>query len=395
MIESEARELLERIFDPQPLDPFLDEIVGKRFVKIAPRDPAARMLLGPNPENLILNAFAHLAPKLGCHAAKPLAPPPPIGAVANAWAFKARIDAFHANGYTVRLPEMRVLAPDLDRFLRALELTFHQPVKAEAFWSRGDAAAPVHYDDYDIIVIQLRGRKRWFISTDPSPLPNEWKTILNAAPALERFAEVEVGPGDMLYLPRGTTHRVDALSDSLHLSIGFVPLTLREAILACLDHLSDLDRPLRETIGARAGTCARTDAFGEIPSRVREGIAALATRSNDDRFVSDALQHRASRTVSALDRLQTPVGHPALTISTRLRHNPRALSHIIADGTKLDLAYPGGHLLLPRDVESAVAFIAATPAFAVNDIPGTIDDDLRLALAEKFLASGFLEVAES
>ncbi len=392
MIESDAREVLQRILDPQPLDPFLDEILGKRFVKIAARDPGQRMLLGPNPENLLLSAFGHLAPKLGYHAAKPLAPPPPIGPVANAWAFKARIDAFHASGYTVRLPEMRVLAPELDRFLRALEFTFHQPVKAEAFWSRGDAAAPVHYDDYDIIVLQLKGRKRWFISTDPSPLPNEWKTLLNVAPTLEHFAEVEVEPGDMLYLPRGTTHRVDALSDSLHLSIGFAPLTLREAILACLDHLSDLERPLRETVGAHAGACAAGDDFADLPQRVRDGLAALVTRCADDAFIASALQYRSSRAVGALDKLAAPGSRPVITAATRVRHNPRTFSHIMANETKIDLAYPGGHLYLPENVRESVAFIAATPEFAAGDIAGEIDDGMRVALVVKFVASGFLEV---
>ena len=37
-------------------------------------------------------------------------------------------------------------------------------------------------------------------------------------------------------------------------------------------------------------------------------------------------------------------------------------------------------------------FVARTPRFQVRDIPGAIGDEVRLALAERFLASGILEL---
>ena len=244
MILAQAEEIFGRALAPLPLGEFFDGVVGKRYVKVAGTDGAtAKAYLGEMPEQVLLEDFQRLAPKIGCHAAAPSAPPPPIEPVPNAAAFAAKIAAFHALGYTVRLPEIRSLTPGLDALIRAMEVIFQQPVRVEAFWSRGDARAPVHHDDYDILVVQLLGRKRWFISARTSDLPNAWNKLPENSSRIDRFEEVPVEPGDVLYLPRGTTHRVDAASESIHLSIGFVPLTVREAIIACLDHLSDLIGP--------------------------------------------------------------------------------------------------------------------------------------------------------
>ncbi|HEX3665778.1 MAG TPA: cupin domain-containing protein [Rhizomicrobium sp.] len=394
MILSQAEDIFRRLLDPMPLDEFLDEIIGERFIKLAGglNKHSRALLLGNDPESLLLDSFAQLAPKIGCHAAAPSAPPPEIEPVPDTGTFRDKIGAFHARGYTVRLPEIRNLTPQLDQTIRAMELVFHQPVKVEAFWSRGDAKAPVHHDDYDIIVVHLKGNKRWFISSLRSDLPNAWKTLSDAPPRVDRFAEVDVEPGDLLYLPRGTTHRVDAVADSIHLSIGFIPLTLREAVIACLDYVSDTDRPLRETVGARAGAQAQTSGFGAIPRQIRDALALLAKRCDADAFITEALQHRAARVIGNLDKLSPVAGRTELSPSTRLRQNPLGISHLVRNSSRIDFAYPGGHHLIHRGVEQSVTFIANTPEFCIKDIPGAVGDDIRLALAERFVSCGFLEV---
>jgi hypothetical protein len=394
MILPQAEDIFQRLLDPMPLNGFLDEIVGKRFIKLeAARHKGARgLLLGNDPERILLDSFARLPPKIGCHAAAPSGPPPDIEPVADAQSFSSKIAAFHARGYTVRLPEIHSLTPELDQLIRAMEFVFHQPVKVEAFWSRGDAKAPIHHDDYDIIVVHLKGNKRWFISSLPSELPNAWKTLSDAPPRVDRFAEVPVEPGDLLYLPRGTTHRVDAVTDSIHLSIGFVPLTLREAVIACLDYLADVDRPLRETVGARAGAQAQAGDFGDIPERVRGALASLAKQCDVDSFIAEALQRRSSRVIGNFEKLSVPTTRAGLSASTRLRHSPLGISHLASNSSRIDFAYPGGHHLIHRGAAECVTFIANTPEFCIGEIPGMIGNDVRLALAERFVDCGFLEI---
>ena len=389
-----AHEILQRIFTPEPLDRFLDEILGQRFLKVAGVGQDYRAgLLGADPQQAILEAFGEISPHIGFHSAEPLGPPPSIEPVASIPAFKTKISAFHALGYTVRLPQPRWLSPGLGELLRALEFLFHKPVSAEAFWSRGDAKAPVHHDDYDIIVIQLRGRKRWFISTERSELQNAWESIPKGPPTLGPFETVEAGPGDLLYLPRGTEHRVDALEESIHLSIGFVPLTVREAIIASLDHLSDLDRTFRETIGSRLASSVRVNDFGALNPRIREGVGRLAAFCQSDESIALAMQRRSSKAIRDLKMQGTTEGYGGLSANTLVRQSPLAMSHLTVTADKIDFSYPGGHIYIHRGVEESVRFISDTQQFQVRDVPGAIGDDIRIALVEKFLSSGFLELA--
>jgi bifunctional lysine-specific demethylase and histidyl-hydroxylase MINA len=389
----QAEKLVAQLLAPLPLNRFLDEILGKTFVFVG--DTAGRdwraALLGGDPEGAILVDYARLGPHLGSHSAAPTGPIPGLEALGDATAFKAKIDAFQARGYTVRLPAMRAITPALDTVVRALEAVFHVPVGAEIFWSRGDARAPAHHDDFDLIVAQIKGTKRWYISTDRSELPNVWRGIPEGEETIERFAVVDIAPGNLLYLPRGTKHRVDATSDAIHVSIGFTPVTLREALIACIDRLSDIERPLRESIGERMARQSESGNFGNLPSHVRGGVAALAHYCAMEGFIADALQQRASQAIGKLDKLRPSVASARLTLASRLRQNPLCIHHLSGNQAKIDFAYPGGHHYLHRGGEEAISFVARTQSFRVRDIPGAIGDEVRLALAERFLASGILE----
>lgn len=85
-----------------------------------------------------------------------------------------------------------------------------------------------HYDPQSVWVMQIEGRKRWFYSTEravafPSDGITAMELRVNGSPQLkaaESMQEVELKPGDVLYLPPGTWHRAEARGDSLALSVS-------------------------------------------------------------------------------------------------------------------------------------------------------------------------------
>jgi hypothetical protein len=393
MMFRDAQATLEQFLFPLPLDEFLDTTLTGGFKRIGDGGTFPRIeLLGPDPEALLLDAF-YLAPKLTFHSANPLGPPPPLLAVADRADFQRRIEQFHARNYSVRFPELRPLAPGVDRLARALEILLQQPVSASAFWSRGGMRAPVHYDDHDLIVVQLRGTKRWYVSNKPSELGNIWRSIPDGAPELGPHETMDLAPGDLLYLPRGTLHTVDSDVESLHLSIGFTPLTLRETLIAALDQLSDVDQPLRTTVGGRLASQLRGVGFERLRAPVLAGAARLLEACKAPGFLEAALQLRSSRVVAKFDVLPVPGPVPALDLDSALTHRDIACCHLTANASKIDFSYPGGHLYIHRGAEDSVVYIVNTPAFRVRDIPGAIDDEARLALVGRFIEIGFLGLA--
>jgi hypothetical protein len=383
---------LEQFLYPLPLDEFLDRTLVGGFRRLASSGTFPRVdLLGPNPESSLLDAF-HLAPKLTFHSANPSGPPPSLAAVADREDFRRRIEEFHERNFSVRFPDLRPVSPAVDRLARALEIMLHQPVTASAFWSRGGMRAPVHFDDHDLIVVHLRGTKRWYVSQKPSELNNVWKGIPSGPPELGPHEIFDVNPGDLVYLPRGTLHSVDGSTESLHLSIGFTPLTLREAIIAALDQLSDLERPLRATLGNRLASQLRGIGLEALRPPVLTGVARLLEACRAPGFIESALQLRSGRAIGALGALPQAARDTAITLDAVMMQKDLAYCHLTANPEKIDFSYPGGHLYIHRGAEESLVFMVNTASFRVRDIPGEIDDEVRLSLAEKLREVGFLEV---
>ena len=390
----DARDILASVLEPFPVDRFLDEtlVEGKVALSLDGR-PERIAALGGDPEAAILDAHASLATKLTFHSAAPLGSPPGLEAAPDAAGFRRKVEAFHGLGYSVRFPELRRVLPGADLFARALEVFLHQPVTVSAFWSRGELVAPVHFDDHDLIIVQIRGEKQWSISTQPSSLPNVWKTIPAGPPQLGEHQRIDVRPGDLIYLPRGAYHTVTSSGDSLHLAIGFTPVTLRDAVIAALDSLSDLDPFFRQALGVRLAPYVQAPQAEALAPQVREGVARLWKASGSSPFLHHALQRRASRVVAGLEPLRPFTGATVITDETRVRRTQGATCHISANAEKIDFSHPGGHIYIHRGVEAGVRFIAEASAFQVGDIPGPGGPDVRASLVEKFFSIGFLEPA--
>ena len=392
MLFPEAQRTLQQLLAPLTLDEFLDRTLSGGLRRIDGAGAAERMaLLGPDPRAVLIGAF-HLAPKLTFHSANPSGPPPSLEGVADAADFRARIGQFHSRNYSVRFPELRPLWPQLDRLARALELLLHQPVTTSAFWSCGGMRAPVHFDDHDLIVVQLLGAKRWS-AANSSDLPNTWLGIPRAAVDLGPHTTFDVHPGDVVYLPRGTLHSVVSEVESLHLSIGFTPLTLREAIIAALDQLSDVDQTLRTTAGGRLAYQLRGVGTERLTAPVLDGVERLRAACRTPGFLAAALQQRSSRAVARLAALPAPEQPPTLDLDSELTHTEVAFCHLTATPETIDFSHPGGHLYIHRGAEPALLYMVNTPRFRVRDVPGELDDEVRLQLAAQLVKIGFLRPA--
>jgi len=380
-----AKDIFDKYLQPMDCDAFFDEHVSRSPLALLGSDHSHRQsMLGRDPQETILAAFDKFAPHLTCHAHAPVKPPPVPHDVDNAEDFLSLIREYHANNYTVRIPSADTLTFELQQFLRAIETLISSPADAAIFWSHAGAAAPVHHDEYDIIAIQLAGRKKWFISSDEPALPNQWAKPGEGPPALNSFNIYDVAPGDLLYLPRGTAHTVQSTSESIHLSIGFVPVTIRDAMIAALDQMSDIDRALRENL---------ISAKQPLPDVLDQHLSAVVDQCRSDTFLKSAMELRKARMIFGLNKLPKNIGGETLSLNSAMRHHPLAIAHITTTPKIVDFTIPGEHILVHLGAERAMRFIADTPEFSVRDIDDSLDEDVRVALAQKLYESGFLEIA--
>ncbi|NNC47731.1 MAG: hypothetical protein HKO13_04775 [Sphingomonas sp.] len=391
---ADALNLFEALTAPIESDLFMSEIVGKRPVAVLGSGDDAQVrrlrLIGDDPKATILDSYRAHATELTCHIAEPKVPPPEPREVSGPEEFAGLVKEFHAADYTVRIPQASQLSPELAQFIRALEFLFSGMADTVVFWSGQGAEAPVHDDEYDVIAIQLLGQKKWYVSREEASLRNPWR-IGTPVPEIGRKSEIDVEPGDMLYLPRGTVHTVSTPSEeSIHLSIAFNPVTVRDAMQACLDYLSDEERSLRENASGRGDAVACGDTLAPLEDRVRAGLDKLAQAAKSDDFIRIAMRYRQSRLIGNMPKLEKGAPVPVGPDST-VRHAPTAVAALLVNGEHVDFAQPGEHILVNAAVEESLSFIADHPRFRVGDIPGPVDDPVRVALVQRLLASGFLE----
>lgn len=124
-------------------------------------------------------------------------------------------------GATLVLDAVDELYAPLEELAAGLELFFHERVQINSYagWhtSRG---FDLHWDDHDVFILQVTGRKRWGIYGETRPHPLAGDTD-NPKPTNAPLWEATLEDGDLLYIPRGWWHVAQPLDEpTLHLTVG-------------------------------------------------------------------------------------------------------------------------------------------------------------------------------
>ena len=145
-------------------------------------------------------------------------------------------------GLSVYLTDIAPYFPDVAGLLRGLEgeLGVNDGcARAGLFASPTTSGISCHYDAVDIFSIQLRGAKRFEVApVRELPRPSGHQYIPGNRPIDDlypqagsgfphwrdaSFESIEMTPGSVLFMPRGTWHRTEASEDSIAVSIGLSP----------------------------------------------------------------------------------------------------------------------------------------------------------------------------
>ncbi|OEJ21258.1 cupin [Streptomyces agglomeratus] len=210
--------------------------------------------------------------------------------------FHARL----AEGASLVIDAIDQIHPPVREAAAGLERFFRTPVQVNAYASwTAEEGFGTHWDDHDVVVLQLEGSKRWKIYGPTRQTP-AWRDVeAPEAPTGEPIADIVLTTGDMLYLPRGWWHAVsaDQGSASLHLTFGLATQTGAEFLGWLCDDL-------------RASTTVRADVprFGTSEERAdyldavrKEVLAALG-----DPRVLDRWERSLDTTHPGLPRLSLP-----------------------------------------------------------------------------------------
>ena len=203
-------------------------------------------------------------------------------------------------------PHLHTLAAELEGWLRtACQINLY------ASWTETEGFG-THWDDHDVVVVQLDGAKRWWLFGPTRTAPMHRDVEAPEPPPAEPVADLVLTAGDVLYLPRGWWHAVAASEGehSLHVTCGLQSATGADLI----SWLSEILRS-HESIRADVPRLAGHEEQQAFARGIRELVLAeLDSPDLVERFVAARDATEQSRLAPSLPHISAVRPEPDLRV---------------------------------------------------------------------------------
>jgi len=173
----------------------------------------------------------------------------PVGRV-----YPALMWDYYNNGCSIRMINPQYFHDTVWRLCATLQEHFQCMVGANVYLTPpGTQGFAPHWDDVDVFMMQLEGKKHWRLYEPDKKLPRHSSKNLTQDDVGKPILEVDLEPGDLIYMPRGTIHQGNCLEEehSLHITLSAYQLNswtdlLEKLLPAALAVASSEDQEFRE-----------------------------------------------------------------------------------------------------------------------------------------------------
>jgi lysine-specific demethylase/histidyl-hydroxylase NO66 len=304
-----------------------------------------------------------------------------------------RIGGEVAGGATVSLQGLHRYWPPLTTLCRSLESVLTHPFQANAYLSPpGARGLRVHHDTHDVFVIQVEGSKHFDVYAPAIELPVSGQHWAADDPPGEPVIDVDLQPGDCLYMPRGWRHRAFTTdSPSLHLTIGLLGHTwlgLGDALTGMLRDELAFRQPLAP------GFAHDPDALaGEVAVRIKALQQWLD--EVDPAAVAERLTRRfvTARPPDGHGAIRTALAAEPPDEATAVRRRPDTPCLLRRRDPRVELVLPDRVVSFPAFADPVLRALLVGDPVSAAELPDTLDLASRLVVVRRLVAEGLLEPA--
>lgn len=296
-----------------------------------------------------------------------------------------------ADGFTIVIDGIEQYVRTIGTLARSIEVELNFPTQVNAYITPPQSTGLVpHYDDHDVLILQLQGSKTWHLYAGDDRPVREIQRDTDKAVVIESLSapsDLLLEAGGVLYVPRGRVHAAETQSDtSIHLTIGIHAPTVLMLAVGALHSLSFRDDRLNARLPARHLDDRDLDAT--VRNLVRDAMAGAAdSLALDDGLglLADVLVRRGTCPPIGKITRANPIDDQTWVV----KHQPLyARVKIVGEGVTLQFASLS--INAGADHEDALRFVAHhVEPFRVGDLPGLSSDQQR-DLARTLIVSGFL-----
>jgi bifunctional lysine-specific demethylase and histidyl-hydroxylase NO66 len=295
-----------------------------------------------------------------------------------------------ADGYTIVLESIHRYVRAIASLLHAIEVELNFATQVNAYFTPPESQGFVpHYDEHDVLILQLRGSKIWHLYDGVDVAP---RAALRhepvAADALPAPTDLRLEVGDVLYVPGGRVHAAESTSEvSVHLTLGVIAPTLLLLVTRALNSLSGSEDRVHTQLPPRY--LDDPDVQGTLGGLVRDVVEALERPGVIAEGLGSLADDLVRRGQSA------PVGQAitnAVDIGGQVRvakHQP-LFSRVTETPDGVALHFAQLVVNAARDHSDALQFLSkSTAPFRVCDLPG-LSEAQQTELARTLIVNGFL-----
>lgn len=305
----------------------------------------------------------------------------------------ARIRNDFADGHTIVVDGVERYVRAIALLSQSIEAELNFPIQVNAYLTPpGSQGLVPHYDDHDVLILQILGSKTWHIYDGIDVAPHQIqrnKDRDKAVPTetLPLPTDLRMDAGDVLYLPRGRVHAAETDAEqSIHLTLGIHTPTLLMLAIGALYAQSSHDDRLTARLPPRHLDDA--DVHAELAELMHDAARAV----EDPKALARGLDTLADVVVR---RGRCPpigqISHSAgIGGQTLVRKYQPLYSRVkvIDDGVALHFASLS--VAAGADHQGAMTFISrSTEPFHVRELP-ELSPQQQTELVRSLIVSGFL-----
>jgi hypothetical protein len=210
-----------------------------------------------------------------------------------------RIGRLLQSGCTLILDMAHFFDPTLEVTCRALQWWSHELVQVNLYLTTGEAAGfELHWDDHDVIVVQLAGEKSWEVRSLSRPAPMYRDAAPNPDPPDDIVWTGTMQAGDVMHIPRGYWHQATRADRgdgfSLHATFGISKRTGVDYLSWLADNSREIEL-FRHDLD-RWGMA--TDRTAQQLALTDEAVRLVATRSVAEYLAARVQDRPAARHVA-------------------------------------------------------------------------------------------------
>lgn len=294
------------------------------------------------------------------------------------------------DGHTLMLDRLNECDPKLGLFCRLLGPELGSSFQTNLYLTppHGQGSFP-HWDNHDVFILQVMGSKRWKIEKKRRLFPGLGERMGEDGRELRgNLHSFTLEQGDLIYIPRGFVHAAECGEvPSLHITFGVKPFFLQEILGAAIQAAVQRDERWRTALPLGF-------MHGQRETVVRRAMAALREITDEtflgavvDRFREELVETFPLDVSGQVEDFYQPA---AIGLGDSVGPRRGIVYQVHVDGDTVRLNYGARSIVFPGFFQDALNFSLRTPAFAVRDLPGELQDEERVAFIERLMQEGLV-----